>query len=43
MLFSAEGYYEIIYRAFAGFIEIDAVLHGNRDIPAGLREREPEE
>jgi plasmid stabilization system protein ParE len=38
----AEGNYGIIYRAFAGFIEIDAVLHGYRDIPAVLRDREPE-
>ena len=43
VLFWAEGNYEIVYRAFAGFIEIDAVLHGNRDIPAALRDREPEE
>jgi plasmid stabilization system protein ParE len=26
----------------AGFIEIDAILHGSRDIPAVLREREPD-
>jgi plasmid stabilization system protein ParE len=43
VLFWAEGNYEIVYRGFAGFIEIDAVLHGSRDIPAVLREREPEE
>jgi toxin ParE1/3/4 len=43
VLFWAEGNYEIVYRAFAGFIEIDAVLHGSRDIPAVLREREDAE
>jgi plasmid stabilization system protein ParE len=42
VLFWAEGNYEIIYRVLAGFIEIDAILHGSRDIPAVLREREPD-
>jgi len=43
LLFWAEGRYEIIYRLLAGCIEIDAVLHGSRDIPAVLRERGPGE
>jgi toxin ParE1/3/4 len=43
ILLWAEGSYEILYRVFENFIEVDAVLHGSRDIPAVLREREPEE
>ncbi|MGB9032837.1 MAG: type II toxin-antitoxin system RelE/ParE family toxin [Acidobacteriaceae bacterium] len=43
VLFWAEGNYEIVYRALAGFIEIDAILHGSRDIPSVLRERDPEQ
>lgn len=43
VLFWVEGRYEIVYRVMSGFIEVDAVLHGSRDIPAVLREREPEE
>jgi toxin ParE1/3/4 len=42
VLFWEEGRYEIIYRPFRGFIEIDAILHGSRDIPAVLRDREGE-
>ena len=42
LLFWTEGRYEILYRVFPEFIEIDAVLHGSRDIPAILREREEE-
>jgi plasmid stabilization system protein ParE len=42
VLFWPEGRYEIIYRPFPGFIEIDAILHGSRDIPAVLRDREDE-
>ncbi|HKR26236.1 MAG TPA: type II toxin-antitoxin system RelE/ParE family toxin [Acidobacteriaceae bacterium] len=40
LLFWAEGRYEIVYRVFDDFIEVDAVLHGSRDIPAVLRGRE---
>lgn len=43
VLFWVEGRYEIIYRVLSGFIEIDAVLHGSRDIPAVLRERESDD
>jgi plasmid stabilization system protein ParE len=43
VLFWAEGRYEIVYRVFGGEIEIDAVLHGSRDIPAVLREREADD
>ena len=43
VLFWAEGNYEIIYRAFPDSIEIDAILHGRRDIPAILSERDPDE
>jgi len=43
VLFWVEGRYEIIYRVLSGYIEIDAVLHGSRDIPAVLREREADE
>lgn len=42
LLFWAEGRYEIVYRAFDQFIEVDAVLHGSRDVPAVLRERTEE-
>lgn len=41
LLFWAEGSYEIVYRVFVDFIEIEAILHGSRDIPAVLDEREP--
>lgn len=43
VLFWAEGSYAIIDRAFADSIEITAILHGSRDIPAILRGRDPEE
>jgi len=43
ILFWAEGNYEILYRVFKDFIEIDAILHGSRDIPEVLRQREPDE
>ena len=39
LLFWVEGRYEIVYRAFDEFIEVDAVLRGRRDVPAVLRER----
>jgi plasmid stabilization system protein ParE len=35
--------YLILYRPVANAIEIAAILHGSRDIPAVLREREPGE
>jgi toxin ParE1/3/4 len=37
------GDYQIIYRVTELAVEIVSVLHGSRDIPAVLREREPEE
>lgn len=40
LLFWAEGRYEIINRAFDEFIEVDAVLHGSRDIPGVSRDRD---
>lgn len=43
LLFLPEGRYEIVYRVLTGLIEILAVLHGSRDIPVVLREREPDE
>jgi len=43
LLFCAVGSYEVVYRVFPGFVEIDAVLHGSRDVPEVLREREPEQ
>lgn len=39
LLFWAEGQYEIVYRPFDEFIEVDAVLHGSRDLPSVLRGR----
>ena len=36
------GDYQIVYRVSASAIEIVAVLHGSRDIPEVLREREPD-
>ncbi len=35
--------YQVIYRVTELTVEIAAVLHGSRDIPAVLRDREPEE
>jgi toxin ParE1/3/4 len=35
------GEYQIAYRVSANAVEIAAVLHGRRDIPAVFREREP--
>jgi len=41
--FWSAGRYLIVYRSRSTLVEIVAVLHGSRDIPAILREREPEE
>jgi plasmid stabilization system protein ParE len=41
LLFWPVGSYLIIYRAERGSIEIVAVAHGSRDIPAFLRRRLP--
>ena len=39
LLFWPVGNYLIIYTATKGFIEIIAVVHGKRDIPAFIRRR----
>ena len=43
LLFWAVAGYLIVYRSTTAETTILAVLHGSRDIPAVLREREPEE
>ncbi|MGB9147462.1 MAG: type II toxin-antitoxin system RelE/ParE family toxin [Acidobacteriaceae bacterium] len=43
LLFWSVGRYLVLYRVTASSVEIAAVLHGSRDIPAVLREREPDE
>ena len=43
LLFWRVGRYLIVYRTNADETVILAVLHGSRDIPAVLRDREPEE
>lgn len=43
ILFWPVGRYLILYRGRSGAVEIVAVLHGSRDIPAVLRERDAEE
>lgn len=40
LLVCSHGKYLILYRARPGLIEIVAVLHGSRDIPVVLRQRE---
>ena len=42
-LFWACGRYLIVYEDVAEFVAILAILHGSRDIPAELRNREPGE
>jgi plasmid stabilization system protein ParE len=42
-LFWTVGNYQVIYRRSPEEIEILAVLHASRDIPAALRDREPDE
>jgi toxin ParE1/3/4 len=37
------GEYQVVYRVTKTMVEIAAILHGSRDIPAVLREREPGE
>lgn len=40
LLFWPVGSYLILYRAREGFIEIVAIVHGKRDIPAFIRRRD---
>jgi plasmid stabilization system protein ParE len=40
ILFWPVGHYLILYRAVASSIEVLAVVHGKRDIPAFIRRRE---
>jgi plasmid stabilization system protein ParE len=40
LLFWPVGNYLIIYRAREGFIEVVAIAHGKRDIPAFIRRRD---
>lgn len=43
LLFWAVAGYLIVYRSTAAETTILAVLHGRRDVPSALRDREPEE
>jgi toxin ParE1/3/4 len=43
ILFWPAGRFLIVYRANAQEVVILAVLHGSRDIPAALRDRDPDE